>query len=142
MVFRKLVNNEVSVVDRYVQFIKEEIKKNKSEIKIISFSEKLSHYLEIFVNFTNWVEKSLKNSKNDASAACNDYLKVLGLIAIAFSWLKILGVSYKELKNNKKFFGDKIETANFFFNRVLPRIDTYYTSAISGSKYIMDFEFN
>ena len=142
LVFRKLVNNEVSVVDRYVQFIKEEIKKNKSEIKIISFSEKLSHYLEIFVNFTNWIEKSLKNSKNDASAACNDYLKVLGLIAIAFSWLKILGVSYKELKNNKKFFGDKIETANFFFNRVLPRIDTYYNSAISGSKYIMDFEFN
>ncbi len=142
LVFRKLVNNEVSVVDRYVQFIKEEIKKSKSEIKIIPFSEKLSHYLEIFVNFTNWIEKSLKNSKNDASAACNDYLKVLGLIAIAFSWLKILGVSYKELKNNKKFFGDKIETANFFFNRVLPRIDTYYNSAISGSKYIMDFEFN
>ena len=142
LVFRKLVNNEGSVVDRYIQFIKEEIKKSKSEIKIIPFSEKLSHYLEIFVNFTNWIEKRLKNSKNDVSAACNDYLKVLGLIAIAFSWLKVLGVSYKELKNNKKFFGDKIETANFFFNRVLPRIDTYYNSAISGSKYIMDFEFN
>ena len=142
LVFRKLANNESSVVDRYVQFIKEEIKKSKSEIKIIPFSEKLSHYLEIFINFTNWIEKRLKNSKNDVSAACNDYLKVLGLIAIAFSWLKVLGVSYKELKNNKKFFGDKIETANFFFNRVLPRIDTYYNSAISGSKYIMDFEFN
>ena len=142
LVFRKLVNNEGSVVDRYIKFIKEEIKKSKSEIKIIPFSEKLSHYLEIFINFTNWIEKRLKNSKNDVSAACNDYLKVLGLIAIAFSWLKVLGVSYKELKNNKKFFGDKIETANFFFNRVLPRIDTYYTSAISGSKYIMDFEFN
>ncbi len=142
LVFRKLVNNEGSVVDRYIQFIKEEIKKSKSEIKIIPFSEKLSHYLEIFINFTNWIEKRLKNSKNDVSAACNDYLKVLGLIAIAFSWIKVLGVSYKELKNNKKFFGDKIETANFFFNRVLPRIDTYYTSAISGSKYIMDFEFN
>ena len=38
LVFRKLVNNEVSVVDRYVQFIKEEIKKSKSEIKIIPFS--------------------------------------------------------------------------------------------------------
>ena len=84
----------------------------------------------------------MKNSKDDVSAACNDYLKVLGLIALAYSWLKVLDVSYKELNNNKKFFEDKIETANFFFNRVLPRIDSHYKSAISGSKYIMDFEFN
>ena len=88
------------------------------------------------------IEKNIKNSKDDVSAACNDYLKVLGLVAVAFSWLKVLGVSYKELKHNKEFFENKIETANFFFHRVLPRIDTYYNSSISGSKYIMDFKFN
>ncbi len=76
------------------------------------------------------------------SAACNDYLKVLGLIALAHSWLKILDVSYKELSNNKIFFEGKIETANFFFNRVLPRIDSHYKSATSGSKYIIDFKFS
>ena len=84
----------------------------------------------------------MKNSKDDVSAACNDYLKVLGLIALAYSWLKVLDVSYKELSKNKKFFKDKIETANFFFSRVLPRIDSHYKSATSGSKYIMDFKFN
>jgi len=66
----------------------------------------------------------------------------LGFIALGYSWFKILGVSYKELNNNKKFFEDKIKTANFFFDRVLPRIDFHYKSAISGSKYIMDFKFN
>jgi len=76
------------------------------------------------------------------SAACNDYLKVLGLIALAYSWLKVLNVSHKELSKNKNFFENKIETANFFFNRVLPRIDTHYKSATSGSSYIMDFKFN
>ena len=84
----------------------------------------------------------MKNSKDDVSAACNDYLKVLGLIALAYSLLKVLDVSYKELSKNKKFFKDKIETANFFFNRVLPRIDSHYKSATSGSNYIMDFKFN
>ena len=84
----------------------------------------------------------MKNSKDDVSAACNDYLKVLGLIALAYSWLKVLDVSYKELSKDKKFFEDKIETANFFFNRVLPRIGSHYKSATSGSRYIMDFKFN
>jgi alkylation response protein AidB-like acyl-CoA dehydrogenase len=142
LVFRKLVNKNGNVVNRYVKFIEEEIKKNKGEKQIKEFAEKLEYYLKILINFNLWIEKNMEKLKDDINAACNDYLKVLGLVAVAFSWLKILNVSYKELKNNKKFYEDKIETAKFFFNRVLPRIDAYYNSAISGSKYIMDFKFN
>jgi len=142
LVFRKLVNKDRNVIDRYIKSIEEEIKKNKNHPQIKPLAEKLSHYLKIMINFTVWIEKNMKVSKDDVSAACNDYLKVLGLIALAYSWLKVLSVSYKEIEKNKKFFEDKIETANFFFNRVLPRIDTHYNSAISGSKYIMDFKFS
>ena len=142
LVFRKLVNKNGNVINRYVKFIEEEIKKNKGRKQIKEFVEKLEHYLKKLINFNLWIEKNIRKSKDDINAACNDYLKVLGLVAVAFSWLKILNVSYKELGNNKKFYEDKIETAKFFFHRVLPRIDTYYNSAISGSKYIMDFKFN
>jgi len=142
LVFRKLINKDKDVIRRYFKLIEKEIKKNKNQTKIKSFAKKLYDYLKIAVNFTKWIKKNIKGSKNDVSAACNDYLKVLGLIALAYSWLKVLDVSYKELSKNKKFFEDKIETANFFFNRVLPRIDSHYKSAISGSKYIMDFKFS
>ncbi len=142
LVFRKLVNKNGNVINRYVKFIEEEIKKNKGRKQIKEFVEKLEHYLKKLINFNLWIEKNIRKSKDDINAACNDYLKVLGLVAVAFLWLKILNVSYKELNNNKKFYEDKIETAKFFFHRVLPRIDTYYNSAISGSKYIMDFKFN
>jgi len=142
LVFRKLINKDKDIIGNYFKLIEEEIKKNKNQTKIKPFAEKLDEYLKITVNFTNWIKDKIKNSRDDVSAACNDYLKVLGLIALAYSWLKVLDVSYKELKNNKKFFEDKIETANFFFNRVLPRIDSHYKSAISGSRFIMNFKFN
>jgi len=142
LVFRKLVSKDKDIIGRYLKLIDEEIKKNNKQTKIKSLAIKLDEYLKVTVNFTNWIKDKMKNSKDDVSAACNDYLKVLGLIALAYSWLKVLDVSYKELKNNKKFFEDKIETANFFFNRVLPRIDSHYKSAISGSRYIMNFKFN
>jgi len=142
LVFRKLVNKDKDIIGRYIKLIEEEIKKNKNQIKIKPLAEKLEEYIKITINFTSWIKEKIKISKDDVSAACNDYLKVLGFIALGYSWFKILGVSYKELNNNKKFFEDKIETANFFFNRVLPRIDFHYKSAISGSKYIMDFKFN
>ncbi len=142
LVFRKLINKDKDIIGRYFKLIEEEIKKNKNQTKIKQLAEKLDEYLKITVNFTNWIKEKMKNSKDDVSAACNDYLKVLGLIALAYSWLKVLNVSHKELSKNKNFFENKIETANFFFNRVLPRIDTHYKSATSGSSYIMDFKFN
>ena len=142
LVFRKLFTKDRNIIGRYIKFIEKEIKKNKKQAKIKLFAKKLDDYLKMTINFTNWIKKNIKNSKDDVSAACNDYLKVLGLIALAHSWLKVLDVSYKELSKNKQFFEDKIETANFFFNRVLPRIDSHYKSATSGSKYIMDFKFN
>jgi len=142
LVFRKLINKNKNIIGRYVKLVEEEIKKNKNQEKIKPLAVKLDEYLKITINFTNWIKEKMKNSKDDVSAACNDYLKVLGLIALAYSWLKVLDISYKELSKNKKFFEDKIETANFFFNRVLPRIDSHYKSATSGSKYIMDFKFN
>ena len=46
----------------------------------------------------------MKVSKDDVSAACNDYLKVLGLIALSYSWLKVLAVSYKENEYEQKVF--------------------------------------
>ncbi len=142
LVFRKLISKEKDIIGKYIKLVEEEIKKNKNQTKIKPFAEKLDEYLKITINFTNWIKGKMKNSKDDVSAACNDYLKVLGLIALAYSWIKVLDISYKELSKNKKFFEDKIETANFFFNRVLPRIDSHYKSATSGSKYIMDFKFN
>ena len=142
LVFRKLFNKDRNIIGRYIKFIEKEIKKSKKQAKIKLFAKKLDDYLKITINFTNWIKKNIKNSKDDVSAACNDYLKVLGLIALAHSWLKVLDISYKELSKNKKFFEDKIETANFFFSRVLSRIDSHYKSATSGSKYIMDFKFN
>jgi len=107
-----------------------------------TFTEKLEQHIEILSKFTGWIKRKMQSSKDDVSAACNDYLKVLGLVATGHAWIKVLEVSFKDYENNKQFYEEKIQTANFFFNRVLPKVDSYYTTAISGSKYIMDFKFN
>jgi alkylation response protein AidB-like acyl-CoA dehydrogenase len=142
LVFRKLVNKNGNIIENYTQIIKKGIDESQNNVETKLFAEKLNQYLKILIDFTTWIEKSMKNSKDDVSAACNDYIKVLGLVAVGYSWLKVLDISYKEIKNNKIFFEDKIETAKFFFDRILPRIDTHYKSGISGSKNIMNFKFS
>ena len=141
LVFRKLVNKNGDIIDRYINMVKKEMEINNNE-KIAPFIAILDTYLEKLSSFTSWVKDKIQNSKDDANAASNDYLKVLGLVAVGYSWLKVLQVSFEDYDNNKIFYEDKIQTANFFFQRVLPRIDAHCLSAMSGSRYIMDFKFN
>jgi alkylation response protein AidB-like acyl-CoA dehydrogenase len=140
LVFRKLVNKNGDIIDKYISLIKNDILIN--EEKVNTFIEKLNKNIEILSKFTIWIKEKIQNSKDDASAACNDYLKVLGLVATAHAWIKVLEVCFRDYESNKQFYEEKIQTANFFFNRVLPRIESYYLTAISGSNYIMDFKFN
>ena len=140
LVFRKLVNKNGDVIKKYINLIKKDLKIN--EEKIEPFIKKLNKNIEVLNKFSDWIKEKIKSSKDDANAASNEYLKVLGLVATAHAWIKVLEVSYKDYENNKKFYEEKIQTANFFFNRVLPRVESYYLTATSGSKYIMDFKFN
>ena len=140
LVFRKLVNKNGDVIDKYLNMIKNDF--NKSEEKIKPFLSDFNVSLDILSKFTVWIKDKLKDSKDDVSAACNDYLKALGFVSIAHSWIKVLEICYEDYDNNKKFYEDKIQTAKFYFKRVLPRAENHFKTAISGSDYIMNFKFN
>ena len=56
--------------------------------------------------------------------------------------MKILEVSFKYFDSNKEFYSEKINTAKFYFDKVLPRAEYHYKIAVSGSSNIMNFKFN
>ena len=140
LVFRKLINKNGDIIDKYLSIIQEDLKTEEAKIK--PFIEKIKINLKTLIRFTDWIKEKIQNSKDDAGASCNEYLKVLGLVATAHAWINILKICFKDYKNNKEFYEEKIQTANFFFTRVLPRTESYYLTATTGSKYIMDFKFN
>ena len=140
LVFRKLVNKNGDIINKYLELIKNDC--NIENEKLKPFIEELKIHLEILSKFTTWIKEKTQSSKDDASAACNDYLKALGFVSIAHAWIKVLEVSFKDYEQNKNFYNDKIQTANFYFKRVLPRAESHFKIATSGSDYIMDFKFN
>ena len=58
--------------------------------KVKTYTKELDYYLHILHKFTGWIEDKIKIEKDDVSAAANDYLKTLGYISIAYSWIKVL----------------------------------------------------
>mgnify|MGYP005710284551 FL=1 len=140
LVFRKLSTKNGNIVDKFMNLIKSET--NSDDEKMKPFVDTLNYNLGILKKFSDWTIDKIKTNKDDVSAAANDYLKTLGYISLAFSWVKILTVSFKDFEENKKFHEDKINTAKFYFEKVLPRAEQHYKSAISGSSNIMNFKFN
>ena len=140
LVFRKLSNKNGNIINKFLDLIRSETKLDNEKIR--PFTENFTHYLDILTKFSEWINEKVKTEKDDVSAAANDYLKTLGFVSVAYAWIKVLDVSFKDYNDNKNFYDDKIKTAKFYFDKVLPRAEQHYKSAISGSSNIMDFKFN
>mgnify|MGYP005718232901 FL=1 len=140
LVFRKLSNKNGNVINKFLDQVKNECNSNNEKIR--PFISDFNNYLDMLKKFSDWMIEKSKTDKDDVSAAANDYLKTLGFVSIAYAWIKVLEVSFKDYNENKNFYDDKIDTARFYFDKVLPRAEQHYKSAISGSSNLMNFKFN
>ena len=140
LVFRKVLANKI--LDKFINLVQNEIANNKNNKELKEFIEILEKKIIILQHFAKWLEEKLKVQKDDVSAACNDFLKVLSYVALGFSWLKMTKISYENSNKNKDFYDEKINTAKYFFDKIFPRVDSHYQSAIAGSESIMKAKFN
>ena len=140
LVFRKVLNNRT--LEKFTSLVQNEIKNYKNNDELKRLSNILEEKIKILLDFSNWLDNKLKSQKDDVSAASNDFLKVLGYVALGFSWLKMTKVSYENSSKNKEFYEEKINTAKYYFDKILPRIDSHYHSAIAGSESLMKAKFN
>ena len=140
LVFRKLSNKNGNIINKFLDQLKSECKTDNEKIK--PFLSEFNKNLDTLKKFSDWMTDKAKTEKDDVSAGANDYLKTLGYVSIAYAWIKVLEVSFKDYEENKNFYNDKIDTARFYFDKVLPRAEHHYKSAISGSSNIMNFKFN
>ena len=140
LVFRKLSNKNGNIINKFLDQVKSECKTDNEKIK--PFLSEFNKNIDTLKKFSDWMTDKAKAEKDDVSAGANDYLKTLGYVSIAYAWIKVLEVSFKDYEENKNFYNDKIDTARFYFDKVLPRAEHHYKSAISGSSNIMNFKFN
>ena len=140
LVFRKIT--EKNVFESFVKNIDDEIEISRKNDKLNRHITSVFELKDTLLNFTRWIDPKGNTPKNDISASCNDYLKFFGYFCLAFIWLKILRKSYENYKSNKEFYDEKINTGNYYFDKIIPRADSHYRSAISGSKFTMGAKFN
>ncbi|MBH0115135.1 acyl-CoA dehydrogenase C-terminal domain-containing protein [Novosphingobium sp. YJ-S2-02] len=76
----------------------------------------------------------------EAAAAATDYLRLIGLVAMAYTFAKaslIARARISEGVEDADFYKAKLATAQFFFDRVLPGATAAFLAIKSGKKSLM-----
>jgi len=84
-------------------------------------------------------EAAMKNP-DEAGAAAVDYLMYSGYITLGYFWAKMAIVARQkmaEAEGDTSFYQAKLMTAQFYFERLLPRTESLKTTMVAGAESLM-----
>ena len=84
-------------------------------------------------------QKALKDPE-EAGAAATDYLRLLGLVALGYCFVRSAKVAQRALADGtdeKDFYKAKIATAQYFFDRILPQATACFLAIKAGKQSMM-----
>ncbi len=93
---------------------------------------------------TGWIaQKGLKNA-DEAAGAASDYLRLFGLVAVGFMWVRMAEIASKQLRQesftngfDRRFYQTKLDVARFFIQRMLPQSGALFAAIMSGADNLM-----
>lgn len=84
-------------------------------------------------------QRGMKNP-DEIGTASTDYLRMLALVALAHQWMRMAEIGMQKNKgDDATFYQAKIDTAKFYFERILPQTGALFATMMSGSKSTMSF---
>jgi alkylation response protein AidB-like acyl-CoA dehydrogenase len=78
---------------------------------------------------------------DQAAAVASDYLRLFGLVALAYLWARMAEIGLQNVSgDNARFYRAKVDTARFFMDRLLPQSGALFSSIMAGGHSTMDFD--
>ena len=77
---------------------------------------------------------------DEAGAAAVDYLMYSGYVTLAYFWARMAVIARKkiaEADGDTSFYQSKLMTAQFYFERLLPRTESLKKTMLSGAENLM-----
>lgn len=121
------------------------IEQNQSDESIQEFVFPLAKAFAKLQQSTAMIAQRGLKDPNEAGAASSDYLRQFALVALGYMWARMAKVAAEKIKTDtdsgkKEFYESKIQTARFYFERMLPEADARQKMVLSGAKSLMEMQ--
>jgi alkylation response protein AidB-like acyl-CoA dehydrogenase len=112
-------------------------------------NEKMSEFIsplavlgEQVTKFTTELGFKGMQNPDEVGAAAVDYLRVVGHLVFGYFWARMAQVALREIAagNTDPFYVAKLQTARFYFAKLLPETASLMRTARTGTKVLMDTE--
>ncbi|CAK9890227.1 MULTISPECIES: acyl-CoA dehydrogenase C-terminal domain-containing protein [Pseudomonas] len=104
------------------------------------FHQPLLKALGELQELSQWLCEQASRDPNAIGAASVEYLHLFGYVAYAYMWSRMAAVARDSLVQDPAFYGAKLASAGFFFERLLPRTLSLQASIRAGSASLFELD--
>jgi hypothetical protein len=119
------------------------ISSNPHKRQMNKFVWALSKNVANWQQYTARLSLKAKKNRNIVGSASVDYLMFSGYIMMGYFWAQMAQTAYEKLAGdveNRDFYRAKIKTAEFYFERLLPRTKSLAATMMADPKTLMQLD--
>ncbi len=144
LVGRKMPQNFGRLLRRFFHPVSEFIEQHQTDESMQAFIFPLAKAFSKLQQATAMIAQKGLKDPNEAGAASVDYLRMFALVATGYMWARMVKAAQDKLETDadgrEEFYESKIETARFFFAKMLPESDGRFKAIMAGADPVMSLK--
>ena len=140
LVGRKLAANGGRAVMAVFKEIGDFCEENRNDERLAPFTKAIKKGLNDLQASTMWFMSNAMAKPDNAGAGATDYMHLFGLVILGFMWGKSVKAAYERLDagdSRTAFLNNKLVTAKFFMERLMPETALRKARIESGADSVM-----
>jgi len=109
---------------------------NEKDEALAPYTKGLKRGLENLQAATMWLAQNGLKNPNDAGAGASDYLRLMGIVMLAWMWARIAKLC---VGKDTRFHKEKLISARYWMERMVPECALLLERIQAGSANLMDF---
>jgi alkylation response protein AidB-like acyl-CoA dehydrogenase len=142
---RKIPEGNGRLARRFFTLVAGDVQAAMGDPTIGPWAQQLGAALKQLQETTMAAMTRAMHNPDEAGAAAADYLRLCGVIATGWMWLRMAKVAQAKLaagtaNGDARFYDAKVKTARFYFTRLLPQTQALVASINAGAAPVMELE--
>lgn len=136
---RKVLGSQGETLKLFTKEIHAFCKENAGNEAMKEFIEPLTALNKEWGDLTMKIGMAaMEKSPDEIGSASVDYLMYAGYASLAYMWAKMAKAAIAG--GDEAFYKAKLQTAQFYYKRILPRTKLHAETMLSGAEYLMDMD--
>ena len=141
LIGRKVPEGGGRMMRRWLKLVQEDVKAAADDRHAAELARPLGDALRTLQEVTAGVMQAAMKNPDEAGAAASDFLRMMGVVATGWMWLRMARVALAKLptaNGDAGFYDSKVKTARFYMTKLLPQVQALAATIKAGSAPVME----